>query len=362
MRALSSRFLPSVALIGLALSFVSPSALASRQITDQLGRQVTIPDKVDRVVVLQHQTLNLLVQLDATKDIVGVLNNWQKQLGSGYVRLAPELAKTPEVGDLTSVNLESVVALHPQVVFVTNYAPQEMIDQISQAGIAVVAISLRDDPKGEEHKMNPVLPDEDKAYSEGLRKGIALIGEVVNHPKQAQELIDYTFSERKLTAGRLKDIPPEQRIRTYMANPDLTTYGSGKYTGLMMSHAGAMNVAAATVKGFKQVAMEQVIAWDPQVIFVQDRYPEVVGQINSDPKWQSIDAVKNHRVYLMPEYAKAWGYPMPEALAMGELWMAKKLYPQKFADIDMQKQADAYYQRFYRTDFKPATDAARAGK
>jgi iron complex transport system substrate-binding protein len=361
-RALSSRFLPSLALLGLALSFASPSALASRQITDQLGRQVTIPDNVDRVVVLQHQTLNLLVQLDATKDIVGVLNNWQKQLGSGYARLAPALLKTPEVGDLTSVNLESVVALHPQVVFVTNYAPQEMIDQISQTGIAVVAISLRDDPKGEEHKMNPVLPDEDKAYTEGLKKGIALIGEVVNHQKQAQALIDYTFSERKLTADRLKSIPPEKRIRTYMANPDLTTYGSGKYTGLMMSHAGAMNVAAATVKGFKQVAMEQVLAWDPQVIFVQDRYPEVVGQINSDPQWQSIDAVKNHRVYLMPEYAKAWGYPMPEALALGELWMAKKLYPQKFADIDMQKQADAYYQRFYRTDFKPAADAARAGK
>lgn len=362
MRALSSRFLPSLALLGLALSFASPSALASRQITDQLGRQVTIPDNVDRVVVLQHQTLNLLVQLNATKDIVGVLNNWQKQLGSGYARLAPALLKTPEVGDLTSVNLESVVALHPQVVFVTNYAPQEMIDQISQTGIAVVAISLRDDPKGEEHKMNPVLPDEDKAYTEGLKKGIALIGEVVNHQKQAQALIDYTFSERKLTADRLKSIPPEKRIRTYMANPDLTTYGSGKYTGLMMSHAGAMNVAAATVKGFKQVAMEQVLAWDPQVIFVQDRYPEVVGQINSDPQWQSIDAVKNHRVYLMPEYAKAWGYPMPEALALGELWMAKKLYPQKFADIDMQKQADAYYQRFYRTDFKPAADAARAGK
>ncbi|MFU2315646.1 ABC transporter substrate-binding protein [Rahnella sp. PCH160] len=362
MRAFTSKLLPFALLPGLVLSFSSQSALASRQITDQLGRQVTIPDQVDRVVVLQHQTLNLLVQLDATKDIVGVLNNWQQQLGSGYVRLAPSLEKTPVVGDLTSVNLESVVALHPQVVFVTNYAPQEMIDQISQTGIAVVAVSLRDDPKGEEHKMNPVLPDEDRAYSEGLKKGIQLIGEVVNRQKQAQSLIDYTFAQRQLTGTRLKTIPADQRIRTYMANPDLTTYGSGKYTGLMMSHAGAFNVAAATVKGYKQVSLEQVIVWNPQVIFVQDRYPEVVSQISNDPKWQSIDAVKNHRVYLMPEYAKAWGYPMPEALAIGELWMAKKLYPQKFADIDMQKQANAYYQRFYRTDFKPAAEAAHAGK
>jgi iron complex transport system substrate-binding protein len=33
------------------------SSQASRQITDQIGRTVTIPDEVDRVVVLQHQTL-----------------------------------------------------------------------------------------------------------------------------------------------------------------------------------------------------------------------------------------------------------------------------------------------------------------
>jgi iron complex transport system substrate-binding protein len=342
---------PSVFLLGIALSFAPVSSWASRQVTDQLGRQVTIPDKVDRVVVLQHQTLNLLVQLDATDDIVGVLNNWKKQLGEGYARLAPSLENKAQVGDLTSVNLESLVALHPQVVFVTHYAPQEMIDQISQTGIAVIAISLREDAKDQAEKLNPTLTHEDKAYDDGLKKGIRLIGEVVNRQKQAQTLINYTFSQRQWVSQRLKDIPADQRIRAYMANPELATYGSGKYTGLMMAHAGAINVAAATVKGFKKVALEQVIAWDPQVIFVQDRYPDVVDRINQDPKWQTIDAVKHHRVYLMPEYAKAWGYPMPEALAIGELWMAKKLYPQKFTDINMQKQADDYYQRFYHTHY-----------
>jgi len=338
-------------LLGTALSLCSFSTLASREVTDQLGRQVIVPDHVDRVVVLQHQTLNLLVQLDATHKIVGVLANWKQQLGDSYVRLAPQLLKTPALGDLTHVDLESLVALHPQVVFVTNYAPKEMIDQITNAGIAVVAISLREDKTGEAGKMNPEMNNEEQAYNEGLKQGIRLIGEVVNRQKQANALIDYTFAQRKMVSERLQSVTPQQRVRVYMANPDLTTYGSGKYTGLMMNHAGAFNVAESTVKGFKQVSMEQVIAWNPQVIFVQDRYPEVVTDIEHDPKWQVIDAVKNHRDYLMPEYAKAWGYPMPEALAIGELWMAKKLYPQKFSDIDMQKQADAYYQRFYRTDY-----------
>lgn len=324
---------------------------AARQVTDQLGRQITIPDRVDRVVVLQHQTLNLLVQLDATNTMVGILGNWKQQLGDGYQRLVPQLATIPALGDLTHVDVEKLVALHPQVVFVTNYAPKEMIDQIQNLGIAVIAISLRSGDEKQQGELNPQLQNEDQAYNQGLKDGIRLIGEVVNHQPQAEALIKATFDERQQTADRLKDIPAERRIRAYMANPDLTTYGSGKYTGLMMAHAGALNVAAATVKGFKQVSMEQIIAWNPQVIFVQDRYPKVIDEINQQPAWQAVDAVKNHRVYLMPEYAKAWGYPMPEALALGELWMAKKLYPEKFSDIDMQKRADSWYQRFYRTHY-----------
>ncbi|ENB7488856.1 ABC transporter substrate-binding protein [Citrobacter koseri] len=337
----------------LALLFSLPfMAQAERTFTDQIGRQVTVPDTVDRVVVLQHQTLNLLVQMNATDKIVGVMANWKQQLGDGYARLAPELTTKAALGDLTHVDAEKLVALHPQVVFVTNYAPQEMIDKISSLGISVVAISLRHDAVGEQAKMNPTMTDEEQAYDQGLREGITLIGDIVNKPDEAKALIAATDKGRKMVSDRLKDIPEDQRVRAYMANPELTTYGSGKYTGLMMAHAGALNVAASTIKGFKQVAMEQVIAWNPQVIFVQDRYPKVVDEILQSPQWQVIDAVKNHRVYLMPDYAKAWGYPMPEAMGIGELWMAKKLYPQKFQDIDMRKVANDWYQRFYRTDYQ----------
>lgn len=346
------RLLPGIALLCATFAVVSP-AEADRTLTDQLGRQVTLPDTVNRVVVLQHQTLNLLVQLDAGQDVVGVLSSWKKQLGPDFVRFMPELSSLPMPGDLTQVNIESLLALRPQVVFVANYAPAAMIQQIQNAGIPVVAISLREDAAGEKNKMNPTMADEEHAYNEGLKQGIRLIGEVVNREKQADELIRYTFSARQKFNAPVADIPEDKKVRVYMANPDLNTYGSGKYTGLMMQHAGAMNVAAATVKGARQVSLEQVLQWNPQVIFVQDRYPEVVKEITTDPQWQAIDAVKNHRVWLMPEYAKAWGYPMPEALAIGELWMAKKLYPERYKNVDVDAQAQDYYQRFYRTDWQP---------
>ncbi|WP_447878305.1 ABC transporter substrate-binding protein [Serratia fonticola] len=334
-------------LLLLALLF-SSAALADRQVTDQLNRTVTLPDHITRAVVLQHQTLNLLVQLDAMPQVVGVLSSWQKQLGPNYLRLAPSLTKMPMPGDLTAVNIESLLALHPQVVFVANYAPADMIAQIEQAGIPVVAISLRREPAAQAGKINPVLENEDRVYNLGLQDGIRLIGKVMGHEAQADAMVKDVFQQRALVAKRLQDIPEDQRVRVYMANPDLTTYGSGKYTGLMMQHAGAVNVAAKDIQGFKQVSIEDVLKWNPAVIFVQERYPDVVQQILTSPQWQPIEAVKHKRVYLMPEYAKAWGYPMPEALALGELWMAKTLYPQRFTDVDLQQHVDTYYQRYYR--------------
>lgn len=334
-------------LLLLALLF-SSAALADRQVTDQLNRTVTLPDHITRAVVLQHQTLNLLVQLDAMPQVVGVLSSWQKQLGPNYLRLAPSLAKMPMPGDLTAVNIESLLALHPQVVFVANYAPADMIAQIEQAGIPVVAISLRREPAAQAGKINPVLENEDQAYNLGLQDGIRLIGKVMGREVQADAMVKDVFQQRALVAKRLQDIPEDQRVRVYMASPDLTTYGSGKYTSLMMQHAGAVNVAAKDIQGFKQVSIEDVLKWNPAVIFVQERYPDVVQQILTSPQWQPIEAVKHKRVYLMPEYAKAWGYPMPEALALGELWMAKTLYPQRFTDVDLQQHVDTYYQRYYR--------------
>ncbi|EPG6796564.1 MULTISPECIES: ABC transporter substrate-binding protein [Klebsiella] len=334
-------------------SLFTSQAFAERTVTDQLGRQVTLPDHITRAVVLQHQTLNLLVQLNAADDIVGVLSSWKKQLGPQFVRFMPTIEKLPTPGDLTQVNIESLLALHPQVVFVANYAPQAMIQQIQNAGVPVVAISLRQDAAGEKNKMNPTMANEEHAYNDGLKQGIRLIGEVVERQSQAEALIDYTFAARAEANAPVAAIPDSQRVRVYMANPDLNTYGSGKYTGLMMKHAGALNVAAATVKGARQVSLEQILQWNPEVIFVQDRYPQVVKQIENDPQWQAIDAVKNHRVWLMPEYAKAWGYPMPEALAIGELWMAKKLYPSRYRNVDVDAKAQDYYQRFYRVKWTP---------
>ncbi|OWJ64588.1 ABC transporter substrate-binding protein [Inquilinus limosus] len=314
-------------------------------VTDQLNRSVTLPADVRRIVVLQHQTLDILVELGAADRIVGVLRSWPSLI-PGLDKYAPELKGLPTPGDLSMVNVEELLTLKPDVVFVTNYAPAAMIDQISRAGIPVVAISLSQGEGVEAPKLNPTFADDDFAYAEGLKAGVKLIGRIVGKADRADALIDYAFTRRKQVEDRVAGIAAADRIRLYMANPDLNTYGSGKYTGVIMARSGGVNVAAG-VRGATKVSMEDILAWNPQVIFVQDRYAPVADQIRQGGAWQQVDAVKSGRIYITPEYVKPWGYPLPEALALGELWMAKKLYPDRFADIDMQAEADAYYQRFY---------------
>lgn len=180
----------------LGLTLLGASRCRPDRTTDQLGRQVTLPDHVTRVVVLQHQTLNLLVQLHAAEDIVGVLSSWQKQLGPQFARFMPR----SDAGRSHQVNIESLLALRPQVVFVANYAPPAMI-----TGSARVGGHLRRCRRGK-NKMNPTMADEEQAYNAGLMEGIRLIGEVVERQPEAEALIHYTFEARKQANASVADI------------------------------------------------------------------------------------------------------------------------------------------------------------
>lgn len=71
-------------------------------------------------------------------------------------------------GGLTKVNIEELLTLKPDVVLVTNYAPADMVKQIEDTGLAVVAISLLDVLPEEAVKMNPTVKDEPAAIDAGF--------------------------------------------------------------------------------------------------------------------------------------------------------------------------------------------------
>lgn len=330
----------------LSLLLAASSAFAARTFTDQLGRTVEVPDEIHRAVVLQHQTLDIIIQLGAAESVVGILEKWQKYL-PGAAKCIKNIDSMPTPGGLKNVNMEALLALNPDVVFVTHYAPKDMIEQITNAGLPVVAITLYNADYEQASKLNADLKDADKAYNEGLREGVLLIGEIFGEKKKAEQLMAVVDKNKSILKAHLGTIPEAQRVRCYMARSNLRTYGRGKYTSVIMERAGGVNVAAKEIVGFKEVTMEDVLRWNPEVIFIQWRHRSAAEELKKAPAWQEVSAIKNNKVFVCPEYVKPWGHALPESMALGELWMGKTLYPEKFKDVDMEKLAQAYYKEFY---------------
>jgi len=329
----------------------TPPKPETRTVVDQLGKTVTIPKEPKRVVCLQHHTLDIILELQAGDKLVGVINKWQSLVSPTLGDIYPRLKELPTPGDLETVNIEALTKLNPDLVLVTHYMSKNVIEQIEKMGIPVVAISLYKSDYEQASKLNPNLKDPDNAYTEGFKEGVALIGNIMGKEQKAAELVEYALKNREIVKNRLQDIPSDNRVSCYMANPDLYTYGTGKYTGVIIERAGGRNVAEG-INGYKQVTIEQIMDWNPQVIFVQDRYENVAEEIKANAAWQEISAVKNGKLYIAPEYAKPWGHPCPESMALGELWLAKKLYPEKFSDIDLQTTVNDFYTRFYGVPYK----------
>jgi iron complex transport system substrate-binding protein len=69
-----------------------------------------------------------------------------------------------------------------------------------------------------------------------------------------------------------------------------------------------------------------------------------VTDVLSDRKLSGIQAVERKRVYKHPE--QGWGFATPRSI-FAILWLAKKLYPARFANLDLEAKADQFYTTVY---------------
>ena len=152
-----------------------------------------------------------------------------------------------------------------------------------------------------------------------------------------------------LVAERLKGLPAGERVRVYhsMGNP-LFTSGKPSLNQDWMDLAGAENVAERWFDGKPrrsgEVALEQIVAANPAAIVAMNRRD--ADAITASPRWASVDAVVHHRVYVNPKGMFWWCRETSEE-ALQFLWLAKTLYPQRFADVDMRRETRDFYRQFF---------------
>ena len=79
--------------------------------------------------------------------------------------------------------------------------------------------------------------------------------------------------------------------------------------------------------------------------------PIIIKEFMTDPAYAQLRAVQNGNVIEAPYWAKPWGNPDADSVALGELWLAHMSYPDKVRADVVAARAKKFYEAFYGVPF-----------
>ena len=118
-----------------------------------------------------------------------------------------------------------------------------------------------------------------------------------------------------------------------------------------MELVGLRKVVEGEHKGLTQVSMEQLLLWNPDIILTQ--YAEFFQTIKNNPQWSQLSAVKNQRVFFIPNQPFGW-LDSPPSLnrLLGVRWLQHLLSNKPM--VDFAPEVQHFYKLFYHIDLTTA--------
>ncbi len=305
-----------------------------KTITDMAGREVTIPEKVERVYAADPGCM-IILYTAAPDTLIG----WPYEFNETEASfILPEYLDLPVFGMGSAGNWEAVLAENPQVAIMVgteSEATVEKADALEQTiGIPVVVIDLE-------------LLSAPEAYT--------LLGEVTGETKQCKKLSDYAQD----ALDSITEIPEDERVTVYYANgtDSLNTSARNTAASQLFDIIYAVNVCEMESESGDrlQVTKEHLLSWNPDFIFANGEPTENISGRNaadgilSNPDYANITAVINGNVISIPKAPFAWvDRPRSENRLIGIKWLGSIMYPDYY-DFD-EDDIKEFYSLFYHMD------------
>lgn len=233
--------------------------------TDATDANVTVPERPERIVVLQPSTAQTVWELDAADRVVGAPVGPYTEYLEGIDEKESVLK-----ADGFSVNQEAVVELDADLVLAANVAPDGTVESLRAADQTVFKFGFG-------------------SSLESVAEKTELTGRLIGSCEQAAETNEeYEGRIEAVRNGTDTGEPP--RVLYYT---DGFVAGSGTFIDEIVTTAGGVNVAAENgIEGYGELNEEALVEWDPEVILVSDDGP---GLPESEA-FASTFAVRNDQV------------------------------------------------------------------
>lgn len=253
-----------MALTGCRVETTQQAPIDSRVVIDSLGRPVVLPERIDRAVSLAPNLTEMIFAVGAGDRLVGVTT---------YCNFPAETKDIPKVGDTQTPNIEGIIALQPQVVFVSTASQLESFtDALDERGIAVFVT--------------------DAATLDDVFRHLLQLGEIFGTSDNAGRLVnglqDRVAKVRQETAGS-----DPVRVFLQISNEPLFTIGKDSFLTDLTTIAGGFSVTKDVPGGYPKLSKETASAMNPDIIILSD------SEDNKEPNiaFQNSAAVGRGKVF-----------------------------------------------------------------
>lgn len=236
----------------------------TRTFTDDLGRVVQVPEKVESVVSLAPNLTEIIFAVGSGEQLVGVTT---------FCNYPPEAKSIRKVSDTQKPNIESIIALKPQVVFVSTASQLEAFTKILDEQNIRVFVTA-------------------PATLEGIYNSIEKIGQILGHAEQAGDLV-HKLKTRAAEARGPVTYGSRPRVFVQIDKDALYTVGRESYITDLISRAGGVSATAELATAYPKISRETALAMNPDIIVIS----ESEGNREPNEAFRNSPAVRNGRVY-----------------------------------------------------------------
>lgn len=320
----------------------------TRVITDAAGRQVEVPEKVSSIVCVGVGALRYTCYMGAQDLVIGVEDYETKE---GMTRLYQyvnfeKFKGLPVIGTNGQPYTEEIITLAPDVIVMSKSASVEADDLQAKTGTPVV-----------------VVPGSDSTLDDAAFETIRILGQLYGMVDRANELTGYLTSIQTDLENRTKDIPEANKPSVYVGG--VSFKGHHGFEGTEAGYGpfaliGAKNLADTTGQtGAFNIDLEQVLAWDPDIIFVDFNGLNLISEdyAKNPDFYNALTAVQEGKVYSQISFRSS-ASNLETALA-DAYYAACVMYPQQFQDIDPIVKAQEIFEMLLGAN--PYADLKEAG-
>ena len=308
-----------------------PAGSSSAQVTftDQRGKLVTLDGPARRVVAFPKPAPSLYIAVDGgIEHLIGIHPAAQSAIMNSVLgKFFPGVAgiNTRIVGEGFVPNVEELLKINPDAVIQWALKTDQYIEPMERVGLTVVGLSY--------------------GTYEIERERVSIVGKIAQKEERASSFLAWHDRVRQRLDEMLSGIPQDRRARMVfvdrLENNQLALFGRNEFFFQM---AGLRNLAfeAGLNEGTVTVSAEQILAWDPEIIFL-NYYDAAItpDDFYDNPVYDGVTAVQDRRIYKTPSLDTG-NHEAP----LVWMWMSMLAYPE-LEDWDLRQRLKDRYVELY---------------